>query len=130
MILGVNSNVTCVLCITIHVPAHSFTAHFPNHLRKWLQEINKPLMVVVAESFPMTAIIAFPVQIAQFWGERDKGNCIHLRTGRPIFSRLIVGILFSTGCAPLTQMTNFRFHCEEPREDGDLCSAYLSHHIE
>lgn len=31
-------NVTCVLGRTIHVPPYSFTARFPNHLRKWLQE--------------------------------------------------------------------------------------------
>lgn len=30
---------------------------------------HKPLLVVVAQSFPMVAIIAFPVQIAQFVGK-------------------------------------------------------------
>ncbi len=79
-------NVTCVLWKTIHVPPHSFTACFPNHLRKWLQEKNKPLMVVVAQSFPMAAIIAFPVQIAPFVKNPDKGKIIHLKMGKPIFS--------------------------------------------
>lgn len=55
-------NVTCVLRRTVPVPPYSFSTHFPNHLRKWLQEKNKPLMVVVARSFPIAAIIAFPVQ--------------------------------------------------------------------
>lgn len=128
IILGVTE--MCVLGRTIHVTPHSFTAHFPNHLRKWLQEKNKPLMVVVAQSFPMAAIIAFPVQIVQFVGEPDKGSRIHLKMGKPIFSWLTVGILFSTGCTPLAQMTNFHLHCEKIWGGKDLYSARLSHHNE
>lgn len=120
-------NVTCVLGRTIHVLPYSFTARFPNHLRKWLQEKNKPLMVVVAQSFLMAAIIAFPVKIAQFVGKPDKGNSIHLKMGKPIFSWLIVGILFSTGCTPLAQMTNSHLHCKKTWREGDLYSVYLSY---
>lgn len=123
-------NVTCVLGKTIHMLPHSFTARFPNHLRKWLQEKNKPLMVVVLQSFAMAAVIAFPVQIAHFVEEPDKGSSIHLKMGKPIFSWLIVGILFSTGCTPLAQMTNFHLHCEKTWGDRDSYGVYLSQHTE
>lgn len=129
MLYTLSWNVTCILR-TIHVPPHSFTACFPNHLRKWLQEKNKPLMVVVAQSFPIVAIIAFPVQIAQFVERPDKGSSIHLEMGKPIFAWLIVGILFSTGCTPLAEMTNFHLHCERIWGEGDLYRVFLSHHTE
>jgi len=55
-------------------------------LRKWFQEKNKPLMAVVVQCFPVVAVIAFPVQIAQFVGKPDKESTIHLKMGEPIFS--------------------------------------------
>lgn len=71
----------------------------------------------------MAAIIAFPVQITRFGGKPDKGNSIRLKMGKPIFSWLIVAILFSTGCTRLAQTTNLHLHCEET---WDLHSVHVS----
>lgn len=88
---------------------------------------NKPLVLVVVQSFPMASVIAFPVQIAQFAGRPDKGSSIHRRMGEHIFSWLILGILFSNGCSPLAQMTNFHLHCEKTWGDRDTYCVYIFH---
>lgn len=61
-------------------------------------------------------------------GKPDKGSRIHLRKEKPIFSWLIVGILFSTGCTPLAQMTNFHLYCSKIWGEGDLHTvSYTAH---
>lgn len=52
------------MCLLIHLQLAS-----PITWENGCRKKNKPLLVVVAQSFPMVAIIAFPVQIAQFVGK-------------------------------------------------------------
>lgn len=109
-----------------HVYSENYSYAFPFNYKPaspitWENGYRKKtnhFMVVVATSFAVDAIIAFPVKIIQFAGGggggrgNNKESSIHLKMGKSVFSRLIVGILFSTGCTPLVQMTNFHTNGE------------------
>lgn len=68
------------MCLPIHYSS------LPQSLEKMVAGKKQTTHGCSGTSFPMAAIIAFPVQIAQFVGEPDKGNSIHLKMGKPIFS--------------------------------------------
>lgn len=76
---------TCILR-TIHMPPYSFTARFPNHLRKWFEhkktKKTKTLMVVVAAFYNGFCNCISCANRSVFVGKPDKESTIHLKMGK------------------------------------------------